>query len=296
MMVMGNVQEPNNEPLLYGPDNKPLPPPPAPEPQTTAHPASAKTTPVQPLKKPFWRSRITGTITVVSLLASFGTFYQLRPKPTAVGVVPTNTPDPHSTRFSLTNAGDISMRHVEVWCDYTEVIFERSNSFLIRDKYLASMYRVPDVAGGEGFTVKCAEPWRLFTSDDGNDVILTMGDLAPQFNARSFYFKKDAAGQIQPSPMPPNQHMICPKCVIHPLSDMDLTIIIKYDTFLLLISFKRAVRLTGIQATDGLIAWQAVPLSQAPIKALSLGMTFELAGAAIYATNDPSKPITMPKF
>jgi hypothetical protein len=259
----------------------------------TALQSQPQSTPVGTLETPpksFFRRHTAIGVTAISLLASVVTLYAFRPKPTAVSAISSTPSNPYAMRFSLNNSGGLTMRNVDVSCDYTKLIFEHENTLILGDRFVASMYRVPDIASGEGFVVKCPEPWRYFTAKDLSYVVITVGDILPEYNARSFPFKVKKGGDLEAMKTPDKWR--CEECVNHPVSDLDLTIMVKYRAVLPWITYTHSIRFIGAQGSDAIIAWQTVPLSQAPIKDPLSGPIFRLDGGQILATNDVS---VMPK-
>jgi hypothetical protein len=294
---------PDERPTLYGPDGKPLKLPEGSPykketPQaTTSQPSQIRSNQLLLPRTSLWRRHIklvvTTCVATIGLIGALFSFYVARPRPTAVAVISSGTPDPYAMRFALSNAGGLSMHKVDVSCDYTKLIFERANTLIIGDRFIASMYRVPDIGPGEGFVVKCPEPWRYFTARDMSTAIITLGDLLPEYNARSFYFTIQDDGQITALNIPANVKQRCGECIMHPVSDLDLTIIVKYKTIIPWVSCTDSVRFIGTQGTDGTIAWQTAPLSQAPIKEPSKGPIFALNGGQMLATNEvPARSVT----
>jgi hypothetical protein len=135
----------------------------------------------------FWRLSKKGLarlVVAIGVVASFLTFYQLRPKSAPNGPVLPEDSDPRSPKFTFSNSGDITMRHVEAQCEYSKVIFGRQYTLNIGRTVVASMYRVPDVAPNERFAVSCPVSWNILTSVDRTRGAITIGSFIPEGNAK----------------------------------------------------------------------------------------------------------------
>jgi hypothetical protein len=241
----------SREPVLFGPDGKPI------------TKRSKRLSLTRRLRNVVWRRLKTYWKLLLSLLTltGIGTIYQLIPTLTAVSLSVLDPYDPSSAQFSIL-VNNSSINDVAVDCQDNKILFANRFTVKLTNSSLMDTYSVKKIDTGEQVSISCPQAWRLFLEPTKG--FLTFGDMPRPGIVMRFELQDGKTVWSE------KQGVGLPEDILRyrqvATSAIDLTIVIRYRVRILPF-WKRVNRFHFVtkESSDQKLTWVFIPNAESII-------------------------------